>query len=148
MKELALCGTSQKCCITVNLIYMKQKCSKHFYLQVCFFLFSTTTFALAKPDLEKGMSNAEVLKLWGAPDSKIEYETKRVDKWNYGQDYVLFKSGKVTAWAFQGVEADVRPQKPLRAKAEPRPIKPRKSQKSASDNEVDAIMQDLIGKQK
>ena len=48
--------------------------------------------------LEKGMSNNEVLKIWGAPADKIEMEAKREEKWIYGNAKVIFSQGRVIAW--------------------------------------------------
>jgi len=50
------------------------------------------------PMLELGMTHAELIKLWGAPEEKIEYETKREELWNYSVGAVRFRAGKVVWW--------------------------------------------------
>jgi hypothetical protein len=45
------------------------------------------------PELKKGMSNLEVLKLWGSPLEKIEKEIKRKDVWVYKNSRLVFLNG-------------------------------------------------------
>lgn len=49
-------------------------------------------------ELSEGMTRNEVLKLWGPPVEKLEYEAKREDLWVYKETEVRFREGKVK-WA-------------------------------------------------
>lgn len=48
--------------------------------------------------LELNMSAAEVIRLWGEAEEKIEYEIKREELWLYPEGKVWFHSGKLTSW--------------------------------------------------
>ena len=50
------------------------------------------------PQLEYDMNYREVIKSWGAPTTKQEYETSRIEKWLFGSHFVTFKNGKVVSW--------------------------------------------------
>ncbi len=50
------------------------------------------------PNLEGGQSYADVLKKWGAPLSKDEFETARKEIWWYEDAKVEFREGVVRSW--------------------------------------------------
>ena len=47
------------------------------------------------PPLVTGMTYEDVLKNWGAPKEKLEYETIREDSWIYSTDIVKFRGGRL-----------------------------------------------------
>lgn len=53
--------------------------------------------------LESGMRAGEVIRSWGPPREKIEYETRRAEYWRYADGGVLFSQGKVVKWNRDGV---------------------------------------------
>lgn len=59
------------------------------------------------PALEVGMSSGGVIRLWGPSSNKVEYETSRRNKWNYGDSFVLFKDGTVSKWEVSNSPAPI-----------------------------------------
>lgn len=57
----------------------------------------SANFVFAKP-LEVGLQKSEVLQRKGKPDGKVEYETKRTEKWLYADGSVVFLEGRVHKW--------------------------------------------------
>lgn len=49
------------------------------------------------PELKTGMTYLEVIKLWGSPVEKIEYEIKRKDVWVYKRNKLVFVNGHLAA---------------------------------------------------
>lgn len=49
-------------------------------------------------ELTNGMTFAQVLKAWGPPLNKQEFEVKREDLWAYSKYQVVFKNGKLSSW--------------------------------------------------
>ncbi|RMG39996.1 MAG: hypothetical protein D6719_12115 [Candidatus Dadabacteria bacterium] len=64
-------------------------------------LISSFSFAAPQfPELKKGIGFNEVIKEWGLPEEKIEYETSRKEKWLYPDSrYAVFTAGKLSEWA-------------------------------------------------
>ena len=62
----------------------------------CLLLFAQGALAREKmPDLQKGMTDAEVLTRAGGPNSKVIMEVKREERWMYTGYSVLLKDGYV-----------------------------------------------------
>jgi hypothetical protein len=73
---------------------------KYLHIICCllsFLLFQRDLFSEQKlPDLKKGMTFLEVVKLWGSPEDKVEKEAKRKDIWTYKNNTrVFFDNGHV-----------------------------------------------------
>ncbi len=80
------------------------------------------------PELKKGMTNLEVVKLWGSPEEKIEKEIKRIDIWIYKNSKLVFNRGTlVSIEDSQGVD--------ILAAAQNTPIVD-KSANQASQNQI------------
>ncbi len=50
------------------------------------------------PELRAGMYSYDVIQHWGPAREKIEYETKRQERWEYGKAHVIFQQSRVRAW--------------------------------------------------
>lgn len=48
--------------------------------------------------LANGMTFTQVLKAWGPPLNKQEFEVKREDLWEYSKYQLVFKNGKLDSW--------------------------------------------------
>ena len=63
--------------------------------------------------LSAGMTSADVLRAWGAPDDKTIRETRRQERWDYGKRQVLFENGRVIRWRSIDAQASNSPQSSL-----------------------------------
>lgn len=54
--------------------------------------------SLPEGTLQKGMTYHQVLKRWGSPEARFEYETARKERWKYPDAEVVFLEGKVMSW--------------------------------------------------
>ena len=54
-----------------------------------------------KGPLNEGMNYQEVLKAWGAPNGKMEFETKREERWQYDSASATFVEGKLKSWVLE-----------------------------------------------
>ena len=60
-----------------------------------------------KPALLEDMPRSEVMKLWGAPNEKLELEAKRSELWRYKDAEANFHEGKLVSWSFYNAEIPV-----------------------------------------
>lgn len=56
--------------------------------------------------LAPGMKPNEVIKLWGSPEEKEDYEVKRQEIWQYKRGKVIFIEGKLSKWNHEVFEAE------------------------------------------
>ena len=50
-------------------------------------------------ELALNMSHADVIRLWGSPSEKQEFESRRKEIWVFGDSSVVFLNGRVTSWS-------------------------------------------------
>ncbi|MCB0338773.1 MAG: hypothetical protein KDD53_04170 [Bdellovibrionales bacterium] len=56
--------------------------------------------------LRKSMTQYDVLKMWGAPIEKEEFESKRQSAWVYQDTKIIFQEGRVAAWFSRSGESN------------------------------------------
>ena len=54
--------------------------------------------AAAAQEPAVGWEQGEVLRYWGAPDEKVEFESKREELWLYRHSQVVFREGLLLHW--------------------------------------------------
>lgn len=73
--------------------------------------------SMPRPELKRGMYSADVIQRWGPSTDKIEYESKRQERWNYGEAHVLFHQARVRSWVSNNAaliqSAEVQRTKPI-----------------------------------
>ena len=90
----------------------------------------------------EGMDYQQVLKVWGAPLEKQEYESKREDLWLYHRKEIRFKEGRVMEIK-QGPAMKLNPQAVFAGEALKREVASTKAKTEGDERDV-RVMEEIL----
>ncbi len=105
------------------------------------------------PRLWQGMSQAQVLKLKGPALERIEYETKRQEKWLYPEEELGFREGRLFTWWNAHVDMfahlsqpprELYATKPAKAELQPSFNEKKQSKQSNKPERIQNLLQEVF----